>query len=100
MSATGNTLKVSGTVNRIDGWKEFSNTVEQQSGHYLPLELPARYLNQKVTIGGLKTTKSVTLKSDTILITRMEGITNHSSFTLTFADELTVTVDVSGVKQG
>lgn len=99
LTATGKTLKATGTVNKIDSWPEFSNTPEQQSGHYLPLELPAKYLNQKVTIGGINSKKSVTLKDDTILITRMEHISDKKTFTLTFTDGLIVTVDASGVTQ-
>lgn len=97
LTAAGKTVKVTGKIKNVKSWPEFSNTAEEQAGHYLPLVLPAKYLNQKVTVGGLKKTKTVTLKGDTILIVRMEGIQSADTFTLTFADDLTVTIDASKV---
>lgn len=49
---------VTGTLNYITGWEQFSNIEDEQSGNYFPLKLDEKYSGKEITCVGTTTKKA------------------------------------------
>lgn len=98
---TGKTVTVTGSAKYITEWTAFSSIVDEQAGHYLPINIAltaGQDSYETVTITGSKT-KTIDLTKDdpTLqLIMRLDDLTS-GTFTVKYGADDVYTVDVSGV---
>lgn len=92
----GKTVKYSGQAKNItmpwDAYPEGENT-----GHYLPIMLPADSVGQKLTLKGRKNgDKDITVDDDRILVVRLENLSG-TTLTINKGSDLYMTADVAGM---
>lgn len=74
---SGNTIKLTGDIKTVKGWKEFSGNEEQQTGHFVPIIFPAECEGHELTFKNRKDgDRTITLDPDLTVITRMENLKN------------------------
>lgn len=49
---------VTGTLNYIQGWQDFSTNPDEQKGYYMPVKLGDEYQGQEITVTGTKQVKA------------------------------------------
>ncbi len=49
---------VTGTLNYIQGWQDFSDNPDEQNGYYMPVKLGDEYQGQEITVTGTKQVKA------------------------------------------
>lgn len=78
LSIIGNKVTVTGTIKNVTkAWKEFDSS--NNTGHFLPIQLPAECKNQKVIIKGRTNgDRTVTITDDLLLISRLENFSGTS----------------------
>lgn len=98
LAVDGTTLKAAGDVKNIEAeWTEFDS--KNNTGHFVPLQLPAKCSGQKISIEGRSAGKrTVKVDEDLLLIQRLENL-SADSMTIKMGDELLMTVDFSGVNR-
>lgn len=71
---------ISGTLNNIDGYTEFSGNVEEQSGHYLVLRADTGNASDTITVELIGGTVGhpVTLDSDRNIVLRIANTSTQS----------------------
>lgn len=99
---TGKTVTVTGSAKYITEWTAFSSIVDEQAGHYLPINIAltaGQDSYEAVTITGskTKTIDDLTKADPTLqLIMRLDDLTD-GKFTVKYGTDDVYTVDVSGV---
>lgn len=99
---TGKTVTVTGSAKYITEWTAFSSIVDEQAGHYLPINIALtadQDSYEAVTITGskTKTIDDLTKADPTLqLIMRLDDLTD-GKFTVKYGADDVYTVDVSGV---
>lgn len=96
ISVTGKNVKVSGDVKNInEPWTAFSK--DDNTGHFLPLQLPDVCKGQKITIKGRKKgNRTATVDDDLLLIQRLENLSG-TTMEIDLAGETLMKVDLTGV---
>lgn len=84
----GDTVKVSGELKNIkDAWAEF-DVEGKNTGHFIPVLLPAECVSQKITVKGRRDgDRTVTIDPDRTLVTRLENLSG-----------LTMDIEMNGEK--
>lgn len=98
LAVDGTTVKATGDVKNIDAeWAEFDS--KNNTGHFVPIQLPAKCSGQKISIEGRSAGKrTVKVDEDLLLVQRLENLSGNS-MTVKMADGLLMVVDFSGVNQ-
>lgn len=93
----GTNARATGSLKNVTGWTEFSQT--DNSGHFLPIQLPAVCQDRDVTVKGRKAGDRVIhpTAEDMILITRLENLSG-TVFSLEIESKTILTVDVGELK--
>lgn len=91
----GTTVKASGEVKNIaEPWTEFDKT--NNTGHFVPFQMPAALRGQKITLSGMAKDKTVTVDTDLLHIHRLENLTGDV-LNVKKDGKLVMEVDFSGV---
>lgn len=82
---------VTGTLNYITGWTQFSTNADEQNGNYFPLKLDEKYSNKEITCQGTTTTTAqdlewVLLVKNTDSEFKFSTDTDENFLTLTFKE--------------
>ncbi len=98
-SIAGTTVTASGTVKNVsEPWMEYSKT--DNTGHFVPTQLPAACAGQKITLEGRKSGgRTVKVGQDLLLIQRLENLSGDT-LTVKMGGKVIMTVDFSGVQRG
>lgn len=96
IAVDGKTVKASGEVKNIQTpWEEYDKT--NNTGHFVPLTLPAESKGKEVTISGRKGgDRTVTAGDDLLLVQRIENL-NGSTMPVKMDGKDLMTVDFGGV---
>lgn len=97
---SGTTMTVTGNAKKIESWSEFSSNTEEQSGHFVPITLPAETVGKPLTLKGRAAgDKTITGPSDRILIQRLENLDAGKKLTVEQEGQTVLIVDFSGMTQ-
>ena len=99
LAVEGTTVAASGEVKNIQTeWKEFDGRSGYNTGHFVPIQLPAYLKKQKVKLSGAAKDKTITVDDDLLLIVRLENLTKTpKKLTVkTTGDEPIMTLDFTG----
>lgn len=102
VTADANDVTVTGSVNEIENWTDFSSIPEEQSGHYVPLKLTPSEEGCTVTVQGSKTIPFPNWPKDgDTLIMRLDDLEDDYTFTVEISKDgregTTYTVDCSAL---
>lgn len=81
---------VTGTLNYIKGWEQFSTNVDEQSGNYFPVHIDNKYKDKPITCNGEKETTAEDL--DWVLLVKNK----NSKFTFTCDGKTILTLSFTG----
>lgn len=91
----GKTVKVSGDVKTITTpWPEFDT--KNNTGHFVPMQLPAKCVEQDVTLKGAAKERTVKVDEDRLLVVRLENLTG-TTLTVEMGGKTLMDVDFTGV---
>ena len=102
VTANGNDVTVTGSVNEIENWTDFSSITAEQSGHYVPLKLTPSEEGCAVKVVGSKERSFPNWPKDgDTLIMRLDDLEDDYTFTIEISkdgrDGTTYTVDCSAL---
>lgn len=102
VTANGNDVTVTGSVNEIENWTQFSSITAEQSGHYVPLKLTPSEEGCAVTVQSSKTIPFPNWPKDgDTLIMRLDDLEDDYTFTIEISKDgregTTYTVDCSAL---
>lgn len=81
---------VTGTLNYIKGWEQFSTNADEQNGNYFPVHIDDKYQGKKITCTGAKQTTAEDL--DWVLLVKGKD----STFTFTCEGKTILTLSFTG----
>ena len=92
----GSTVKASGEVKNIQTpWKEYDS--KNNTGHFVPIEMPTACVNQEITIEGRKDgNRTATVDDDRMLVQRIENLSGNK-MPVKMDGKTLMTVDFTGV---
>lgn len=90
ISWTGTAGKVTGGIKEVKNWTEFSSVVEDQTGHFFPVQLDEKYRDQPITVAGNEKEKTET---DLMWVLKVD---NSKNFTFKQGEDTIVTLDLTG----
>lgn len=95
LTLIGTNAIASGSVKTItQQWTEFDK--KNNTGHFIPMLLPAECVGQKVTLKGAASDRTVTVDEDRLLVVRLENLTG-TTLTVEMGDKTLMVVDFTGV---